>query len=148
MVPPTLIGGRQHEQVAKGGDAGMAQYTVLVVDDDASIRSLIAELLDDAGYTVLEADCGKMALSLAQEHAPSVALVDYMLPDMSGLDVLERLRTQRESRHIPVMLLSGRAHQLVDRQHGADGVLMKPFDINVLLDRVDALASHMSVGGV
>jgi len=46
------------------------------------------------------------------------------------------------------MLVSGRAHQLVDRQHGADGVLMKPFDINVLLDRVDALASHTSVGGV
>ncbi|HZO29107.1 MAG TPA: response regulator [Chloroflexota bacterium] len=126
----------------------MAQHTVLVVEDDASIRSLIAELLDDAGYRVLEADCGKMALSLAREHAPSVALVDYMLPDMSGLDVLERLRTQRESRHIPVMLVSGRAHQLVDRQHGADGVLMKPFDINVLLDRVDALASHTSVGGV
>ena len=121
--------------------------TVLVVEDDASIRSLIAELLDDAGYTVLEADWGKMALSLAQEHAPSVVLVDCMLPDMSGLDVLERLRTQRESRHIPVMLVSGRAHQLVDRQHGADGVLMKPFDINVLLDRVDALASHMSVDG-
>jgi len=70
----------------------MAQHTVLVVEDDASIRSLIAELLDDAGYRVLEADCGKMALSLAREHAPSVALVDYMLPDMSGLDVLERLR--------------------------------------------------------
>ena len=76
----------------------MAQHTVLVVEDDASIRSLIAELLDDAGYTVLEADCGKMALSLAQEHALSVVLVDYMLPDMSGLDVLERLRAQRESR--------------------------------------------------
>ena len=76
-----------------------------------------------------------------------MVLVDYVLPDMSGLDVLERLRTQRESRHIPVMLVSGRAHQLVDRQDGADGVLMKPFDINVLLDRVDALASHMSVDG-
>ena len=119
----------------------MDQRTVLVVEDDATVRALVVELLDEAGYRVLEADGGKMALRLAQEHVPSVVLVDYTLPDMSGLDVLEQLRGHRASRHIPVMLVSGRAQQLVDRDHGADRVLAKPFDIDVLLQQVEYLAT-------
>ena len=79
----------------------MEQRTVLVVDDDAAIRSLISELLHDDGYTVLEADCGREALRLADELAPAVVLVDHRLPDMSGMDVLERLRTRPASRDTP-----------------------------------------------
>jgi DNA-binding response OmpR family regulator len=120
----------------------MIHHTVLVVEDDAPSRSLIAELLEDAGYGVLEADCATVALSLAQEHPLSVVLVDHVLPDMSGLDLLERLRKCPESRYVPVILVSGRADQLIDRQHGADGVLMKPFDIDVLLEKVRALTSY------
>jgi DNA-binding response OmpR family regulator len=119
----------------------MDQRTVLVVEDDSAVRGLVAELLYDAGYAVLEADRGKLALRLAQEHIPSVVLVDHTLPDMSGLDLLERLRTHRASRHIPVMLVSGLAHRLVDRDHGADRVLAKPFDIDVLLEQVEYLTS-------
>jgi len=124
----------------------MDQRTVLVVEDDAAIRALVAELLDEAGYAVLEADRGSMALRLAQEHVPCVVLMDHILPDMSGLDVLEQLRSHQSSRHIPVMLVSGRAHQLVDRDHGADRVLAKPFDIDVLLEQVDYLASSTRAG--
>src|SRR5687768_6850157 len=111
----------------------MDQYTVLVVEDDASIRALVVELLDDAGYTVIEADRGQMALRLAREHVPSVVLMDHLLPDMSGLDLLDQLRSERSARHIPVMLVSGRPHQLVDGGHSADLILAKPFDIDVLL---------------
>jgi DNA-binding response OmpR family regulator len=126
--------------------APMDQRTVLVVEDDAAIRTLIAELLDEAGYAVLEAACGRQALRLAHEHVPSVVLVDHRLPDMSGLDLLERLRTRPTSRYIPVMLVTGLAHRLVDRDHGADRVLSKPFDIGVLLEQVDALASSTRDG--
>ena len=108
----------KHERVAKGWDVAMDKRTVLVVDDDPSIRELVAELLDEAGFAVLEADSGGLALRLAREHCPSVVLMDHRLPDMSGLDVLERLRTQRASRHIPVVLVSGFAYQLVDRDRG------------------------------
>jgi len=119
---------------------------VLVVEDDAAVRTLIAELLADAGYAVLEADCGRQALRLAAEHVPSVMLVDHKLPDMSGLDVLERLRMRPTSRHIPVMLVSGLPHQLANRDHGADRLLAKPFDITVLVEHVDALAGLMRDG--
>jgi two-component system, OmpR family, phosphate regulon response regulator PhoB len=124
----------------------MDQRTVLVVEDDAAVRTLIAELLDEAGYAVLEAECGRQALRLAHEHVPSVVLVDHRLPDMSGLDVLERLRTRPTSRHIPVMLVSGVAHRLVDQDHGADRVLAKPFDITALVEQVNFLASSTRDG--
>jgi CheY-like chemotaxis protein len=120
----------------------MNQRTVLVVEDDAAVRSLVAEVLDDAGYTVLEATCGQMALQLAQEHVPSVVLTDHGLPDMSGFDLLDELRRHDASRHIPVMLVSGRAQQFVSGIHGVDRVLAKPFDIFVLVQQVDDLASH------
>jgi DNA-binding response OmpR family regulator len=124
----------------------MDQRSVLVVEDDETVRTLIAEVLDDAGYAVLEAGCGRQALRLAHEHVPSIVVMDHMLPDMSGLDVLEKLRTRPSSRYIPVMLVSGLAHKLADRDHGADGDLAKPFDITALLERVDALASYASDG--
>jgi len=124
----------------------MEQRTVLVVDDDRSIRALIAELLDEAGYAVLEANCGQQALELARQHVPAVVLVDQRLPDMSGLDVLEWLRTRAISRHIPIILVSGIAYQLADVDHGADRVLPKPFDIDELLDMVNALTCPVQDG--
>jgi CheY-like chemotaxis protein len=124
----------------------MERRTVLVVDDDAAIRMLIGELLDDAGYTVLEADCGRQALRLADEHSPAVVLVDHGLPDMSGLDVLEQLRTRPASRHIPVIMVSGLAHKLADGVCGADRILSKPFDITELVEQVNAVACYVRDG--
>src|SRR3954453_16977432 len=145
--PPFVdLDDRQNEHAAKGRNMTIAQRTVLVVEGDAAIRTLVVELLDDAGYTVLEADRGKTALRLAGERVPSVVLVDHNLTDMSGLDLLERLRAHGASRHIPVMLVSGLAHQLVDRDHGADRILAKPFDIDALLEQGEALPSYTRDG--
>jgi DNA-binding response OmpR family regulator len=119
----------------------MDQPTVLVVDDDFEIRALISELLEEAGYAVLEAACGQEALRLASAQVPAVVVVDHRLPDLSGLEVVQRLRAHSSSRHIPVMLMSGFAHRLVGRTHGADRIMSKPFDITDLLQQVDALAS-------
>lgn len=124
----------------------MDQRSVLVVDDDAAVRTLIVEVLDEAGDAVIEADCGRQALRQAQEHVPSAVVMDHRLPDMSGLDVLEQLRTRPSSRHIPVMLVSGVAYRLVGRDHGADSVLAKPFDITALVEKVDAIASSSRDG--
>lgn len=119
----------------------MGQRTVLVVEDDALIRELLAEVLSDAGYDVVAADRGQSALHLAHERVPSVVVADHVLPDMSGLDVLERLHGHPASRHIPIMLISGRAQQIAAQAHGADRLLAKPFDIDTLLENVDALTS-------
>jgi two-component system phosphate regulon response regulator PhoB len=113
---------------------------VLVVENDSAIRALIVELLGEAGYTVLEAAGGAGGLLLAEERVPSVMVVNHVLPDMSGLDVLERLRRQRETRGIPVVLVSGRVQQLAAAATGADRVVPLPFDIDVLLAHVAQLA--------
>jgi two-component system phosphate regulon response regulator PhoB len=124
----------------------MDQRSVLVVEDDPAVRALIADLLDEAGYAVFQADCGRRALRLAQDHVPSVVVMDHVLPDMSGLDLLEELRTRATSKYIPVMLVSGLAHQLDGRDHDADGILAKPFDIDALVEKVDALAAFTKDG--
>lgn len=118
----------------------MQARTVLVVEDDPAIRGLVAELLDDAGYAVLQTRLGQDGLRLAAEHAPIVLLMNQSLPDMSGLDVLGQLRHQPATRQIPVVLISGRAHQLADGASGADRVLPMPFDIDELLAHVEQLA--------
>ena len=118
----------------------MEDHTVLVVEDDAAVRGLIAEVLDEAGYTVLLADHGQRGLHLAQACAPSVVLVNQRLSDMSGLDLLERLRRRPATREIPVVLISGRPQQPGDDTSGADRVLPMPFDIDVLLTHVQQLA--------
>jgi DNA-binding response OmpR family regulator len=119
----------------------MGVRSVLVVEGDAGIRALLAELLGEAGYTVLEASRGTEGLHLVEEHLPSVVVVNHVLPDMSGLDLLERLRLGRETRGIPVVLVSGRIQQLAADGGGADCVLPLPFEIDVLLTHVEQLAA-------
>ena len=118
----------------------MGNRSVLVVEEDFAVRALIVELLTEAGYTVLEASRGTGGLDLAEERLPSVVVVNHVLPDMSGLDLLERLRDRRVTRGIPVVLVSGHIRQLPSTSAAADRVLPLPFDIDVLLTHVDQLA--------
>jgi DNA-binding response OmpR family regulator len=123
----------------------MGDRSVLVVEHDPGIRSLIVELLTEAGHTVLEASHGSGGLHLAEACTPAVVVVNHVLPDMSGLDLLEQLRRHRATRGIPVVLVSGRMQQLATEGIGADRVLPLPFDIDVLLAHVEQLAG--AVGG-
>lgn len=91
-------------------------------------------------FTVLQTRLGQQGLRLAEEYTPAVVLVNQMLPDMSGLDVLERLRHGPETRQIPVILISSRVQQLADEASNVDRVLPMPFDIDVLLTQVEQLA--------
>jgi DNA-binding response OmpR family regulator len=118
----------------------MDDRRVLVVEEDPGVRALIVELLVDAGYTVLEASRGAGGLHLAVEQSPSLVVVNDVLPDMSGLDMLEQLRRRRLTREIPVVLVSGRFQQLSVEESAADRVLPLPFDIDVLLTHVEQLA--------
>ncbi|MDP8922070.1 MAG: response regulator [Chloroflexota bacterium] len=114
---------------------------MLVVEDDPSIRELVADLLVDEGYAVLQAENGRQGLSLALEHVPSVIMVDQVLPELSGLEMLEQLHARRTTRHIPVILVSGLAQSLAEVDHRADRVLAKPFDIDVLLTHIQSLST-------
>jgi CheY-like chemotaxis protein len=110
---------------------------VLVVDDDAWLRPLLAELLVDEGYRVSEAASGAEALDHVGAEPPDVVLLDVALPHRSGLSVLQALRSTERTRDIPVVLVSGECDLFetgLARQ--ATAALHKPLDFTELLERV------------
>ena len=115
---------------------------VLVADDDDDIRDLVAFRLDRAGYEVLRAGDGQQALDLAREHHPDLAVLDVMMPKLTGYDVTRELRANAETSRIPVILLTARVQEAdVARgfEAGADDYVKKPFSPQELKARVQAV---------
>ena len=113
---------------------------ILVVDDDPSITSVLKRGLSYAGFAVDTASSGADGLIIARERPPDVAVLDIMLPGLSGLDVLDRLRTADSQ--LPVLMLTGKdspADQVVGLERGADDYVTKPFTFEVLVARIRAL---------
>jgi len=126
---------------------------VLVVDDDTDIRELITWKLSQSGYGVLaEADgaAGLAAASGASETAfgvrPDLVILDWAMPEMSGIDVCLALRADPSTASIPVILLTAKAQEAqIDQGFaaGADDYIVKPFSPRELLRRVEALLARV-----
>lgn len=84
----------------------MSNQAILLVEDEAGLRELYEEELKKAGYLVFAVGNGEEALSIADSHEPAAILLDIMLPGMSGLDVLSKLKNQAKTKNIPVIILS------------------------------------------
>lgn len=116
---------------------------VLVVDDDAWMRSVLADLLPAEGYNVEEASSGPSAIRLAKEDRPDVVILDLAMPEMSGLDVLRELKKDSVTNNIPVIIFSAYASQLpADCRRGAEAVVEKPIDVTDLFNQIGRLLSH------
>jgi DNA-binding response OmpR family regulator len=112
--------------------------TALVVDDDVFIVSALAELLDEEGYDVHTASNGFSAMRLALEYRPAVILLDLVMPERSGADILTELRNDASTREMAIVIVTANAQLLTDAQIAAtDGVIPKPFDVPELLETVD-----------
>ena len=105
---------------------------ILVVDDDAALRETIVTLLRDEGYRVAGASNGREALDMAEDDAPSLILLDLMMPVMDGWQFLEERRSHRAAREAAVVLLSGMA--FIRDAPGVAGFLTKPIRPESLLD--------------
>ncbi len=119
--------------------AGPRKETILVVEDDASLALGLAHNLRYEGYEVLVAGDGETGLRLACDEGPDLIILDWMLPRMSGVDVLRALRA--EGLEMQVIMLSARgqeADKVAGLRHGADDYVAKPFGLRELLARVDA----------
>jgi DNA-binding response OmpR family regulator len=121
--------------------------TVLVADDDRDIRDLVAFKLEAAGFTVLTAGDGDDALAQVVEHHPDLAVLDVMMPGMSGTQVLQELRGRADVGATRVILLTAKAQE-ADVESGfslgADDYVVKPFSPRELLSRVQAVLSRTS----
>jgi len=111
--------------------------TVLVCDDDPGIRTIVAEQLRLHGYTVVEADRGEQAITMAQEHKLDAILLDLYMPGISGWETLNRLKRNALTAEIPVVVLSVLSPSERPRLAGdADGWVQKPFNENLLLNEL------------
>ena len=114
---------------------------ILVVDDDAATRALVAIHLRRAGFDVLEAASGEAALNLIESEAIGLVVLDMSMPGMSGIDVVRALRERPQTATLPIMLLTGRGDDyplVASLGAGADDYLTKPVRLDELLARIRA----------
>jgi DNA-binding response OmpR family regulator len=121
---------------------------ILIVEDDEAMLELMERFLRRQRYTTATAADAAAALTFADEHAPSLAIIDYMLPgEMNGLELLAALRGRFPA--IPTLFISAFGSPELcrtARNSGATDCLIKPFDMAMLMARVDVLLAHNHAG--
>jgi two-component system, OmpR family, phosphate regulon response regulator PhoB len=120
----------------------MSAKQILVVEDERPIREMIAFGLRRAGFEVREAADAKSGRAEVANKLPDLLLVDWMLPDTSGLEFTRALKRDRETRELPVIMLTARAEEgdkVAGLEGGADDYITKPFSPRELLARINAV---------
>jgi two-component system response regulator VicR len=115
--------------------------TVLVVDDEQSIRELLVFNLQKEGYDTLEAEDGVAAVDLAIEKKPDLIMLDVMLPKLDGISVCKKIRYALNISNIPIIMISAKdeeSDKIVGLEMGADDYITKPFQIREVMARVKA----------
>ena len=131
----------------------MTGKSILIVDDEAPIREMIAVALEMAGYECLEADNSKDAHALIVDRKPDLILLDWMLPGTSGLELARRLKRDELTDAIPIIMLTAKGdedNKVQGLETGADDYITKPFSPRELVSRLKAVlrrTGHMESDG-
>jgi two-component system phosphate regulon response regulator PhoB len=116
--------------------------TILIADDEDHLRLLVRMTLESDGYRLLEASDGREALELARKERPALLIIDWMMPEMTGLQTLEALRGDPDTTAVPVIMLTAKS-QKADRNQalrlGIRGYLVKPFSPLELMQLVETV---------
>jgi CheY-like chemotaxis protein len=113
--------------------------SILIVDDDDSIRSLLHQELADAGYRIEEASNGRLALEKVRANRPDLILLDVMMPEMNGFDVAAVLKNDPQTMDIPIIVLSVVKDKARGFRIGVDRYLTKPIDTGLLFNEIGSL---------
>ncbi len=126
----------------------MTLQTILVVEDDAAIRGMLVMALKTDGYKVVVADSVPMALDILSEERPALILLDWMLPGLSGVEFADYLKRDKETRDIPIIMLTAKSQEedkLESFEAGVDDYITKPFSIKELLASVRAVLRRVAL---
>ena len=119
--------------------------TILIVEDDPNIASLVAKYLENDGFSTVLVDDGHEALSAIQRHKPSLVILDLMLPGMDGWEICREVRRRSD---LPILMLTAREDEMdrvVGLSLGADDYVVKPFSPRELVERVKAILRRVNV---
>ena len=125
----------------------MNKYTILVVEDDKPVRTLITTTLKANGYRFIEALTGEEAILQATSHNPDVILLDLGLPDMDGVEIIRKVRSWS---NVPIIVISARSEdsdKIGALDSGADDYLTKPFSVEELLARLRVTQRRLAMLG-
>jgi two-component system alkaline phosphatase synthesis response regulator PhoP len=126
----------------------MSGEKILIVDDEANIRELIAYNLKKNGYNAISADNGISALKIINEEKPSLILLDLMLPGMEGFEVCKEVRKNNKISATPIIMISAKGEEfdkVLGLELGADDYMTKPFSVRELLARVKAMLRRTEI---
>ena len=129
----------------------MTRKTVLIVDDEAAIREMIAVALQMAGYRCLEAENAQAAHAIVVDHQPDIILLDWMMPDVSGIELARRLKRETAYADIPIIMLTARSEEdnkIQGLEAGADDYITKPFSPRELIARLKAVLRRTATAGI
>lgn len=118
------------------------QPTIVIVEDEEAIVTMLKYNLEQEGFTVFSAGDGEEGLTLINERMPALVVLDWMLPGMSGIEVCRQLRRAQQTRNIPVIMLSARGEEedkIRGLDYGADDYMTKPFSPSELIARIKAV---------
>jgi len=131
--------------------ANATEPLVLIVEDEPAQLEVLSYNLGSEGFRLAHARDGEEALLITDETQPDLIILDWMLPNMSGIEVCRRLKTRSETKHIPIIMLTARGEE-ADRvrglETGSDDYVVKPYSVNELIARVRAMLRRTRPGGV
>jgi len=129
----------------------MSSKTVLIVDDEAPIREMIAVALEMADYRVLEAENAQTGHAMALDQKPDLILLDWMMPGTSGIELARRLKREEATAEIPIILLTAKGEEdnkVQGLEAGADDYITKPFSPRELVARLKAVLRRATPPGI
>jgi len=124
--------------------------TVLIVDDESSIREMLAVALEMAGFETIQAENASSALENVASRLPDLMLIDWMMPQVSGLELCRRLRRNPDTANIPLILLTARGEEeaKITGLEVADDYITKPFSPQELVARLKAILRRTTPKGI
>lgn len=144
LSEPMFLPQSTHQEVLAKYDSELDKATVLVVDDNPDLRLFISQCLS-ANYRIIEAQNGEQGIALALQYLPDVIVSDVTMPGLSGLALAEQLKSNAETRSIPILLLSAQTTKrdiVAGFTSGANDYLIKPFDTSELVMRINSLLNQ------